>query len=100
MVERLVEVWDPDLMDTPYLRRIRERERQAALAEGEAAGLARGQAEGLVRGQAEGLARGQVEGLARGQAAGLARGQATGLMEAIPCSEASRYARQRARRVA
>jgi hypothetical protein len=43
MAERLLEAIDQGLlMDTPFLRRIREQERIAALAEGEARGEARG----------------------------------------------------------
>jgi len=48
MAERLMEAMDQGLlMDTPFLRRIRERERSAALAEGEVRGEARGEAKGL-----------------------------------------------------
>ena len=57
MAERLLEAMDQGLlMDTPFLRRIREKERSAALAEGEARGEARGEASGEARGEAKGLA--------------------------------------------
>jgi hypothetical protein len=49
MAERLMEAMDQGLlMDTPFLRRIREKERITALAEGEAIGEARGEAKGLM----------------------------------------------------
>jgi len=50
MAERLLEAIDQGLlMDTPFLRRIREKERSAALAEGEARGEARGSHETMAK---------------------------------------------------
>jgi len=49
MAERLLEAMDQGLlMDTPFLRRVREKERIAALAEGEARGEGRGLAEAVL----------------------------------------------------
>jgi flagellar biosynthesis/type III secretory pathway protein FliH len=53
MIEQLIEE-EELLTDTPYLRRIREKSRQEAIAEG----LAEGQAKGLAEGQAKGLTEG------------------------------------------
>jgi hypothetical protein len=48
MTERLLEAIERDsLLDTPFLRRVREKERVAALVEGEAKGEARGEAKGF-----------------------------------------------------
>lgn len=64
MAERLLEAMDQGLlMDTPFLRRVREKERIAALAEGEMRGEARGKAEGEARGEARGKAEGLTEAI-------------------------------------
>jgi flagellar biosynthesis/type III secretory pathway protein FliH len=53
MVEKLIEVED-ELLDTPYLRRIREQAREEGLVEGKEEGLT----EGLLKGKEEGLVTG------------------------------------------
>ena len=62
MVEKLLEQNEALLLDTPYLRRIRE----TSLAEGVQIGLEKGQQIGLEKGQQIGLEKGQLIGLERG----------------------------------
>ena len=61
MVEKMLEAED-ELLDTPYLRRIREQGRTEGLTEGKELGLAEGKELGLV----EGIAKGKEEGLEAG----------------------------------
>jgi len=71
MAERLIEAMDEGLlMDTPFLRRSREK--------GLVEGLAQGRAQGLVQGLSQGLSQGLTQGRTQGRAEGLAEGRAEG----------------------
>jgi predicted transposase YdaD len=64
MAERLIEAMDEGLlMDTPFLRRSREK----GLAQGRAEGRAEGRTEGRAEGRTEGRAEGRTEGRAEGR---------------------------------
>ena len=61
MVERLLDR-EELLLDTPFLRRIREEARQEARREGRAEGRTEGRTEGRAEGRAEGRTEGRAEG--------------------------------------
>jgi predicted transposase YdaD len=71
MAERLIEAMDEGLlMDTPFLRRSREKGLAQGLTQGLTQGLAQGLTQGLAQGLAQGRAEGRAEGLAEGRVAG------------------------------
>ena len=82
MVEKMLEA-EEELLDTPYLRRIREQGRAEGLSEGKELGLTEGAAKGKAEGLSEGKELGLVEGIAKGKEEGLEVGLVTGLREAI-----------------
>jgi len=79
MVEQMLDAAEESLLDTPYLRRIRQQGREEGWLEGIARGREEGIAEGMVRGKEEGL----TEGIVRGKEEGLEVGVLAGLREAI-----------------
>ena len=79
MVESLLDPSEEVLLDTPYLRRIRQQGRAEGLIEGKAEGLAEGKGIGL----AEGLLKGKEAGLAEGKEVGLIEGLREAILEAI-----------------
>ena len=87
MVEQMLDAAEESLLDTPYLRRIRQQGREE------------GWLEGLVRGKEEGVA----EGIAKGKEAGVIEGLREAILEAITvrfdpaASEYRRVSRELAR---
>ena len=85
MVETLLESSETLLLDTPFLRRMREKGReegvQIGLERGQQIGLERGQQIGLEKGQQIGLQKGQQIGREEGVQIGLEKGQQIGLQK-------------------
>lgn len=79
MIEKMIDDVEDPLLDTPYLRRIRQQGRE----EGWQEGITKGKEEGLVEGLAKGKEEGLVEGLARGKEAGVIEGLREAILEAI-----------------
>ncbi|HRJ43181.1 MAG: hypothetical protein KJZ86_15685 [Caldilineaceae bacterium] len=58
MIEQMIDPTDEYFMDLPYMRRMRQKAREEALAEGVAEGASRGRVEGILLGQQEGILEG------------------------------------------
>ena len=82
MVEKMLDAAD-ELLDTPYLRRIRQQAREEGLLEGVARGKEEGREAGLAEGHEAGLAEGHEAGLAEGLVEGREVGLVEGLREAV-----------------
>lgn len=87
MIEKMIDDVEDPLLDTPYLRRIRQQGREEGWVEGITKGREEGLTEGLARGKEAGLTEGRetglMEGLARGKEAGVIEGLREAILEAI-----------------
>jgi flagellar biosynthesis/type III secretory pathway protein FliH len=83
MTEQLVEREEDILIDSPYLRRIREQSLEEGIAKGREEGLERGREEGLEQGLGQGIERGREEGLEQGLEQGLGQGLGQGYRLAL-----------------
>jgi predicted transposase YdaD len=83
MVEKMLDATENTLLDTPYLRRIREQGREMGLNEGKQLGLSEGKEIGLSEGKQIGLSEGKQIGLSEGKQIGLSEGKQIGLSEGL-----------------
>ncbi|MFZ1508098.1 MAG: hypothetical protein WAV74_15070 [Anaerolineae bacterium] len=80
MIERMIDV---ELLDTPYLRRIRQQSWEKGVHEGRREGVEEGRREGVEEGRREGVDEGRRKGVEEGRREGVEEGLRAAVLAAI-----------------
>ena len=80
MIERMI---DMELLDTPYLRRIRQESWEKGVGEGRRKGVEEGRREGVEEGRREGVEEGRREGVEEGRREGVEEGLRAAVLAAV-----------------